>query len=82
MIRLGATLYRGFNRAVGSLLAGIFAILVIGISMSSGRFAEPFVVGFSIFLIGMHNLSYDDDSWLQISLTVDFWNLQELRLPS
>ncbi|XP_064957675.1 aluminum-activated malate transporter 9-like isoform X2 [Musa acuminata AAA Group] len=52
MIRLGATLYRGFNRAVGSLFAGIFAILVIGISMSSGRFVEPFVVGFSIFLVG------------------------------
>ncbi|KAJ8492464.1 hypothetical protein OPV22_014185 [Ensete ventricosum] len=49
---VGATLYRGFNRAVGSLLAGIFAILVMGISMSSGRFAEPYVVGFSIFLVG------------------------------
>ncbi|XP_072995583.1 aluminum-activated malate transporter 9-like isoform X2 [Typha latifolia] len=49
---VGATLNRGFNRAVGSLIAGIFAILVIQISLSSGGAAVPYVVGLSIFLVG------------------------------
>ncbi|XP_072967703.1 aluminum-activated malate transporter 9-like isoform X1 [Typha angustifolia] len=49
---VGATLNRGFNRAVGSLIAGIFAIVVIQISLSSGGAAAPYVVGLSIFLVG------------------------------
>ncbi|XP_073000329.1 aluminum-activated malate transporter 9-like [Typha latifolia] len=49
---VGATFNRGFNRALGSLLAGIFAIVVIQIAMSSGHIAEPYVIGVSIFLIG------------------------------
>ncbi|KAJ0962946.1 hypothetical protein J5N97_028068 [Dioscorea zingiberensis] len=49
---VGATFSRGFNRALGSLLAGIFAIVIMQIAMTAGHFAEPYVIGFSIFLIG------------------------------
>ncbi|XP_074582192.1 aluminum-activated malate transporter 9-like isoform X2 [Curcuma longa] len=49
---VGATFNRGFNRALGSLLAGIFAIVVIQVAMSSGHIAEPYVIGLSIFLVG------------------------------
>jgi len=50
----GATFNRGFNRALGSLVAGIFAIVVIQVAMSFGHVAEPYVIGLSIFLIGMY----------------------------
>ncbi|CAL4959046.1 unnamed protein product [Urochloa decumbens] len=49
---VGATFNRGFNRALGSVLAGVFAIVVIEVAMSSGHIAEPYIIGFSIFLIG------------------------------
>ncbi|KAM7491444.1 hypothetical protein LguiA_034365 [Lonicera macranthoides] len=49
---VGATFNRGFNRALGSLLAGILAIAVAQLALSSGRVAEPFIIGISIFLIG------------------------------
>ncbi|WVZ72865.1 hypothetical protein U9M48_021258 [Paspalum notatum var. saurae] len=49
---VGATFNRGFNRALGSLLAGLFAVIVIQVAMSSGHTAEPYIIGFSIFLIG------------------------------
>ncbi|XP_062225152.1 aluminum-activated malate transporter 9-like [Phragmites australis] len=49
---VGATFNRGFNRALGSVLAGVFAIIVIQVAMSSGHIAEPYIIGFSIFLIG------------------------------
>ncbi|XP_010915751.1 aluminum-activated malate transporter 9 [Elaeis guineensis] len=49
---VGATFNRGFNRALGSLLAGIIAVVVIQVAISTGRFAEPYVIGLSIFLIG------------------------------
>lgn len=49
---VGATFNRGFNRALGSVLAGVFAIVVIQVAMSSGHIAEPYIIGFSIFLIG------------------------------
>ncbi|KAK3227942.1 hypothetical protein Dsin_007804 [Dipteronia sinensis] len=49
---VGATFNRGFNRALGSLLAGILAIGVAQMALSSGRGAEPFIIGTSIFFIG------------------------------
>ncbi|GMY30444.1 aluminum-activated malate transporter 9-like [Fagus crenata] len=49
---VGATFNRGFNRALGSLLAGILAIVVAELALSAGRIAEPFIIGASIFLIG------------------------------
>ncbi|KAL6626986.1 hypothetical protein ACP70R_030712 [Stipagrostis hirtigluma subsp. patula] len=49
---VGATFNRGFNRAIGSVLAGVFAIVVIEVAMSSGPIAEPYIIGFSIFLVG------------------------------
>ncbi|XP_058096002.1 aluminum-activated malate transporter 9-like [Magnolia sinica] len=49
---VGATFNRGFNRALGSLLAGIFAIAIIQVAICTGRIAEPLIIGLSIFLIG------------------------------
>lgn len=49
---VGATFNRGFNRALGSVLAGIFAIAIAQLALSAGRVAEPFIIGVSIFLIG------------------------------
>ncbi|KAL5747575.1 hypothetical protein ACOSQ2_024872 [Xanthoceras sorbifolium] len=49
---VGATFNRGFNRAVGSLLAGIIAVGIGQMALSSGRVAEPFIIGISIFFIG------------------------------
>ncbi|KAG8045721.1 hypothetical protein GUJ93_ZPchr0008g13114 [Zizania palustris] len=49
---VGATFNRGFNRALGSVFAGVFAVVVIQVAMSSGHIAEPYIIGFSIFLIG------------------------------
>ncbi|XP_011026959.1 PREDICTED: aluminum-activated malate transporter 9-like [Populus euphratica] len=49
---VGATFNRGFNRALGSLLAGVLAIAVAQLAIQSGRVAEPIIIGISIFLIG------------------------------
>jgi len=49
----GATFNRGFNRALGSLLAGILAIAVAQLALQSGRVSEPIIIGISIFLIGI-----------------------------
>ncbi|KAG8055512.1 hypothetical protein GUJ93_ZPchr0001g32681 [Zizania palustris] len=49
---VGATFNRGFNRAVGSMVAGGVAIAVIWISLRCGSVAEPYVIGLSIFLVG------------------------------
>ncbi|KAI4370257.1 hypothetical protein MLD38_018624 [Melastoma candidum] len=46
----GATFSRGFNRALGSLPAGILAITVSQIALSAGRVAQPFIIGISIFV--------------------------------
>ncbi|KAJ3695189.1 hypothetical protein LUZ60_000566 [Juncus effusus] len=48
---VGATLNRGFNRAVGSLIAAIFAFVVIQITLLIGCKMVPYVIGVSIFLI-------------------------------
>nr|CAD1834056.1 unnamed protein product [Ananas comosus var. bracteatus] len=49
---VGATLNRGFNRAVGSFIAGVFAVVVIQITLNSGDKAAPYIIGLSIFLVG------------------------------
>ncbi|KAL5999064.1 hypothetical protein ACLOJK_010014 [Asimina triloba] len=49
---VGATFNRGFNRAVGSLCAGVIAIALIQVITHAGRIAEPIIVGFSIFVVG------------------------------
>ncbi|XP_010533999.1 PREDICTED: aluminum-activated malate transporter 9-like [Tarenaya hassleriana] len=50
---VGATFKRGFNRALGSLLAGILAIGVGQLALRAGRNVEPVLIGVSIFLIGV-----------------------------
>ncbi|XP_004300841.1 PREDICTED: aluminum-activated malate transporter 9-like [Fragaria vesca subsp. vesca] len=49
---VGATFNRGFNRALGSLLAGVLAISVAQVALRSGRVAEPIIIGISIFIVG------------------------------
>lgn len=49
---VGATFNRGFNRALGSLFAGLLAVAVAQIAISSGHVVEPAIIGVSIFLIG------------------------------
>ncbi|PKA63368.1 Aluminum-activated malate transporter 9 [Apostasia shenzhenica] len=49
---VGATFNRGFNRALGSLFAGILAVLVMQVAMACGQIVEPYIIGFSIFIIG------------------------------
>ncbi|MBA0582229.1 hypothetical protein Gorai_024380 [Gossypium raimondii] len=48
----GSTFNRGFNRALGSLLAGILAIGVAQLVLRTDRVVEPIIVGISIFFIG------------------------------
>ncbi|XP_027362572.1 aluminum-activated malate transporter 9-like [Abrus precatorius] len=50
---VGATFNRGFNRALGSLMAGILAIAVAQTAMFSGHVAEPIIIGLSIFIIAV-----------------------------
>ncbi|KAL0312518.1 UNVERIFIED_CONTAM: putative aluminum-activated malate transporter 3 [Sesamum radiatum] len=47
-----ATFNRGFNRAIGSLLAGVIAVVVVELALRTGRVAEPIIIGFSIFIVG------------------------------
>lgn len=49
----GATFNRGFNRALGTLVAGILAIVVAETALSCGHVAEPIIIGLSIFMIGI-----------------------------
>ncbi|XP_023532729.1 aluminum-activated malate transporter 9-like [Cucurbita pepo subsp. pepo] len=49
---VGATFNRGFNRALGSLLAGILAIAVAQLALRTGPIAEPIIIGITIFLVG------------------------------
>ncbi|KAL0330003.1 UNVERIFIED_CONTAM: Aluminum-activated malate transporter 9 [Sesamum radiatum] len=49
---VGATFNRGFNRAIGSLLAGVIAVAVAELALRTGRVAEPIIIGFSIFIVG------------------------------
>ncbi|KAL1355754.1 hypothetical protein HN51_007742 [Arachis hypogaea] len=48
---VGATFNRGFNRALGSLLAGILAIAVVHIALWCGSVAQPIIIGLSIFFV-------------------------------
>ncbi|CAN6464589.1 unnamed protein product [Victoria cruziana] len=49
---VGATFNRGFNRALGSLLAVALTIAIAHIALRSGRVGEPLIIGISIFLVG------------------------------
>ncbi|KAF8412169.1 hypothetical protein HHK36_000127 [Tetracentron sinense] len=49
---VGATFNRGFNRALGSILAGIFAVSVAQVALCTGHVAEPIIIGAGIFVIG------------------------------
>ncbi|KAK4262834.1 hypothetical protein QN277_028339 [Acacia crassicarpa] len=62
---VGATFNRGFNRALGSLLAGILAVAVAGTALSCGHVAEPIIIGFSIFMIAAVTSFMKTWPWLE-----------------
>ncbi|KAM0024167.1 putative aluminum-activated malate transporter [Helianthus debilis subsp. tardiflorus] len=49
---VGATFQKGFNRTLGSLLAGVLAMAVAELALMIGPTAEPIIIGISIFMIG------------------------------
>ncbi|KAJ0555659.1 putative aluminum-activated malate transporter [Helianthus annuus] len=49
---VGATFHKGFNRALGSLFAGVLAVAVAELALMGGPVAEPIIIGISIFTIG------------------------------
>ncbi|XXG42339.1 hypothetical protein AAC387_Pa01g2649 [Persea americana] len=49
---VGATFNRGFNRALGSLLAAIIGIAVIQAAASTNHVIEPVLMGLSMFIMG------------------------------
>ncbi|GAA0159443.1 transporter [Lithospermum erythrorhizon] len=49
---VGATFNRGFNRALGSLFAGVLAIVIAQLALTTGRIAEPIIIAISIFVVG------------------------------
>lgn len=48
----GATLSKSLNRVCGTFLAGSVAVGVHWIGTQSGETLEPFVVGFTVFVLG------------------------------
>jgi len=54
----GETFKRGFNRAVGTLVAVILGIVVAETALSCGYSAEPIIIGLSMFMIGNFNVFY------------------------
>ncbi|KAK4771426.1 hypothetical protein SAY87_031958 [Trapa incisa] len=49
---VGSTFNKGFNRALGSLLAGVLAIVAAQLGLLASRVFEPIIIGISIFLVG------------------------------
>lgn len=50
---VGATFSKGFNRALGSIAAGVLALSISQLSLSAGKVAQPVIIGFSIFVVGV-----------------------------
>lgn len=48
----GATLSKGLNRGLGTMLAGALGVGVNYLADLSGQKGEPFVLGIFVFLIG------------------------------
>ena len=48
----GATLCKGLNRGLGTLLAGVLAFLIKFIANASGRVFKGIFIGAAVFLIG------------------------------
>ncbi|KAK4797430.1 hypothetical protein SAY86_029756 [Trapa natans] len=49
---VGSTFNKGFNRALGSLLAGVLAIVAAQLALCADRVLEPIIIGISIFIVG------------------------------
>lgn len=51
---LGATLCKGLNRGLGTLLAGLLAFLIEYVSNASGRSFQAVFIGAAVFIIGTY----------------------------
>ncbi|KAJ0786607.1 putative aluminum-activated malate transporter [Helianthus annuus] len=69
---VGATFQKGFNRTLGSLLAGVLAIAVAELALMIGTPAEPIIIGISIFMIGKSASPFKHLSHVTSAVTSDF----------
>lgn len=53
MINAGATLSKGLNRGVGTLLAGLLAVVIGELAGLSEGIINPIIIGSSAFVIGV-----------------------------
>lgn len=53
---LGATLCKGLNRGIGTLLAGSLAFFIEFIAQESGQVFHAIFIGTIVFVVGMHLL--------------------------
>lgn len=74
----GATLYKGINRGLGTLLAISFAFLVEIFARHFGHSGRAICIGFSVFLIGMYN---EFQFYIHVILFY-FWNFGLRRCGS
>lgn len=55
MLNAGATLIKGFNRGLGTLVAGILAFFFAMISQLAGKWNEVVII-IGVFIVGLYNL--------------------------
>lgn len=53
---LGATLCKGLNRGIGTLLAGSLAFFIEFIAQESGQIFQAIFIGTIVFVVGMYLL--------------------------
>lgn len=58
----GATLCKGLNRGLGTLLAGLLAFIVGYIANASGRVSQAIIIGAAVFFIGAQLQLYEKSS--------------------
>eukprot|EP00249_Psilotum_nudum_P002652 c15778_g1_i1 orf=683-2353(-) len=51
-LTVGATLSKGLNRGIGTLVAGLLAIVVGELARMGGEVGHPIIIGISVFIIG------------------------------
>ena len=54
---IGATLSKGLNRGLGTLLAGSLAFLIEYVADAPGRIFRAVFIGVAVFMLGKHLIS-------------------------